>query len=147
MHIKETMAWQVSGAFEDISSKLTWVAAKSTALKVLVVELDPISIYDDGTRTFQAPRTHRKSEWVHALAQQLAACRPQLQTFGCRARDLNTFPVIPNVKHLMLDVKFVSLQNGVGSLTTLKSLETLHLIGYVQRHRGSEPPFAFIVLL
>ena len=39
MHIEETSAWQASGAFKDIASKLLWVAANSTALKVLNVEL------------------------------------------------------------------------------------------------------------
>ncbi len=128
MHIEEKKAWQVSGAFEDIASKLLWVAANSTALQVLIVELYPREI--DG---HQAPGTQYVCEWAHALAQQLAACRPQLQAFGCGARDLNTFPVIPNLKHLMLDVRLASLQNGVSSLAALKSLETLYLRGCASR--------------
>ena len=144
MHIEETTAWQVSGAFEDIASKLLWVAVNSTALQVLTVELmEPSKVYDYGSGTYHAPSTDYKSEWVHALAEQLAASRPQLRAFGCRARDLKIFPGFPNLKHLMLDVSNGSLQNGVGSLAALNSLETLHLKGCVQRYGESEPPFAF----
>ena len=127
MHIKERMAWQDIEAFENIASKLLWVAGNSTALRVLLVEFSP------HTPTRFVP------EWVHALAEQLAACRPRLHAFSCRARDLNTFPVIPNLKHLMLDVRFVPLHDGMGSLVALKSLETLHLKGYV----GLEPQVDF----
>ena len=141
MHIKETRVWQVSGALEDIASKLSWAAANSTALQVFIVEVQNIKVYDYGTGTYQAPSTDHNSEWVHALAEQLAACRPQLETFGCRARDLNIFPNFPNLKHLMLDVSNRSLQNGVGSLAALKSLETLHLRGYENRFGRSEPSF------
>ena len=87
IYIEATKAWHVSGAFEDIASKLLWVAANNTALRVLVVELDPRGL--DG---HQALGTHYMSEWVHALAQQLAASRPQLQAFGSRARDLEHIP-------------------------------------------------------
>ena len=135
MCIRETEAWQDSGAFETITSKLSWVAANSTALQVLIVWLftwDP----DD----HQAPCTQYKLKWVHALAQQLAACSRGLQTFRCRARDLDTFPVIPNLKHLMLDVHFAPLHNGVGSLTSLASLETLHLEGHTNTY-GSPAAF------
>ena len=143
MHIEETEEWQVPGAFEDIASKLLWVAANSTALQVLIVELRPNRVYDHGTGTFRAPKTHYKLEWVHALAEQLAASRPRLRAFGCRPRDLNTFPVIPNLKHLMLDLRFVSLENGVGSLAALTRLETLHLRGHLDDDRILQPPFVF----
>ena len=43
----------------------------------------------------------------------------------------------------MLDVRFASLQNGVGSLAALKNLETLHLRGHIEYYRILEPPFAF----
>ena len=133
MHIKETEAWQGLSVFEDIASKLSWVAANSAALQVLIVQLY-IREFDDD----QEPAMF---EWVHALAEQLAACRPRLHAFGCRARDLNTFPVIPNLKHLMLDVRYASLETGVGSLVALKSLETLRLAGRVRsKYERSEPP-------
>ena len=141
IRIKESTAWQGLSAFEDIASKLSWVAANSTALQVLVVELFPTLVYDNDTGKYQAARAHYKSEWVHALAKQLAACKPRLEAFGCRARDLNTFPAIPNLKHLMLDVKYVSLHDGMDSLIALKSLMTLHLKGCVSRFGESEPPW------
>ena len=43
----------------------------------------------------------------------------------------------------MLGVPFVSLQNGVGSLAALKSLETLYLRGCASRDKKSLSPFAF----
>ena len=138
MHIWEAKAWQVSGAFEDIASKLLWVAAKNTALQVLIVDFFPKDLEDH-----QSPGTENIWEWFHALVEQLAACRPRLQALGCCARDLNTFPLFPNLKHLMLDLQFTPLHNGLGSLTTLKSLETLHLNGYIQRQQRSEPSPAF----
>ena len=114
---------------------------RGAQLKVFIVELEQNKIYDFGTCTFQAPSTERNWEWVHTLAEQLAACRSQLQTFGCRAGNLNTFPAFPNLKHLILDVSNGSLQNGVGTLAALLSLETLHLRGYEIRNGKSEPSF------
>lgn len=130
IHIKETGTWDFSGAFESIASSLSWVAANSTALQVLIVELFPSALDEYCIRNHQAPTTNYKIDWVHALAQQLATCRPRLRAFGCRARDLNTFPNIPNLRHLVLEVCIDSLQSGVGSLAALKSLETLQLKGH-----------------
>lgn len=118
---------------------LSWMAEKSTALRVLIVELGYYSFHIN----HQDPAARYKNEWVYTLAQQLSASTLRLHAFSCRARDLNTFPVIPNLKHLMLVVRCDSLRSGVGSLSTLISLETLHLTGYggskAQWYRGSKP--------
>ncbi|BDA51178.1 hypothetical protein COCOBI_18-0540 [Coccomyxa sp. Obi] len=69
----------------------------------------------------------QREEMAQKVAAQLAASAPQLRVLRCRARDLQSFPVFPSLKHLMLDLRNSSLREGAGTLTALVNLETLHL--------------------
>lgn len=163
IRIEETKEWEIPGAFEDISSMLSRVVEHSRALQVLIIELyssrheEYYSMLDDhAIRCHGSPTIDHMTDWAHALADQLAACRPRLHAYSCRAWDLNTFPAIPHLKHLMLEVHCDSLQRGLGSLAALKSLETLQLKGdgipdasdshdaaYFAELEGEEPIFTF----
>ena len=63
-----------------------------------------------------------------AVTAQLAASALQLHTLKCQITMLHSFPSMPNLKHLILEVRCSIFQDGIDVLSTLQNLETLQII-------------------
>ncbi|BDA51177.1 hypothetical protein COCOBI_18-0530 [Coccomyxa sp. Obi] len=129
IHIRERA---FSGPYNRIARPVLGLAKHSPALQVFFLELCNEHAFDgsdDNLSGLDSPDLY-KNDWRHNLAVRLAACAPRLHAFRCSAWDFNTFPVMPNLKHLMLSVHCYALLSGANSLTALQSLETLQLRAY-----------------
>lgn len=67
-------------------------------------------------------------EMASVVIAQLAASALQLRTLRCHLRKASSFPVFPNIKHLILDVRFKTFEDGIGPINAFHKLETLQLI-------------------
>lgn len=108
----------------EISGALIGATVQNPALSEFLLLADSLSLKPTSARACDT------KYWMHEVAMQLAAGAPRLRAFCCTARDLHTFPAMPSLKHLMLDLRCATLKGGVASLSALTSLETLHLHGH-----------------
>lgn len=125
---------------------LEWAAQRSRQVRVLVYDASGNFVTEGGATqalvqfcthatAMQEVLTHSRHDhfrtytiqaiegMASAVTAQLAASVLQLHTLKCQYGKLHSFPLMLNLKHLVLEVRRRSLQDGIGALTALRLLE------------------------
>lgn len=76
---------------------------------------------------FSSDAQQAVEDLASAATAQLAATALQLRTLKCQFGNLRSFPSMPSLKHLILEVRNGALQDGTDALHALGSLETLQI--------------------
>lgn len=98
---------------------LVQVCAHATAVKQVLIHAHYPSFNGNSPQAFE--------KMARAMTAQLAASALQLHTLKCLFGNLHSFPPMPNLKHLVLEMRCSTLQDGIDPLPALQNLETLKI--------------------
>ena len=116
----------------DARTSVTTDAARNDAATHALVQLctDATAVQEVIIHASQTLRSMQTvEEMASAVTAQLAASALQLHTVKSPLRELSSFPYMPTLKHLILQVRRSTLQGGIDALLALQLLESLQIIG------------------